>query len=216
MLEVVSHITLGTLGVALVIAFIRLVKGPTLPDRIVAMDLFGMLVVGLIVVLAGTSGVRATLDAAIVIALIGFLGTVAYATYVERGDPRMTDIVTAIVWLVGSAFALLAAVGVLRMPDVFTRMQASTKASTLGLGCLLIGAALQMGDFGSWIRAASIGAFVFITTPVAGHVIARASYLAEVPLWKGTVLDERRRDARRETGRDLPHRDSAPGAHDHP
>ena len=43
---------------------------------------------GLIVVLAGWSGVRATLDAAIVIALIGFLGTVAYATYVERGDPQ--------------------------------------------------------------------------------------------------------------------------------
>jgi len=88
MLDIVSQIALGTLGVALLIAFIRLVKGPTLPDRIVAMDLFGMLVVGLIVVLAGWSGVRATLDAAIVIALIGFLGTVAYATYVERGDPQ--------------------------------------------------------------------------------------------------------------------------------
>jgi multicomponent Na+:H+ antiporter subunit F len=88
MLEIASEITLVTLGVALLIAFIRLVKGPTLPDRIVAMDLFGMLVVGLIVVLAGRSGVRATLDAAIVIALIGFLGTVAYATYVERGDPQ--------------------------------------------------------------------------------------------------------------------------------
>lgn len=107
----------------------------------------------------------------------------------------MTDIVTAIVWLTGSAFALLAAVGVLRMPDVFTRMQASTKASTLGLGCLLVGAALQMGDFGSFIRVASIGAFVLVTTPVAGHVIARASYFANVPLWKGTVLDERQRDS---------------------
>ena len=52
------------------------------------LDLFGVLVVGLIVVLAGWSGVRATLDAAIVIALIGFVGTVAYATYVERGDPQ--------------------------------------------------------------------------------------------------------------------------------
>ena len=110
----------------------------------------------------------------------------------------MTDIVTAFVWLGGSLFALLAAVGVLRMPDVFTRMQASTKASTLGLGCLLIGAALQMADFGSLIRLASIGAFVLLTTPVAGHVIARASYFAEVPLWKGTVLDERRQHA---TGR---------------
>lgn len=88
MLEVIAQITLVTLGVALVVAFVRLVKGPTLPDRIVAMDLFGVLVVGLIVVLAGWSGVRATLDAAIVIALIGFLGTVAYATYVERGDPQ--------------------------------------------------------------------------------------------------------------------------------
>ena len=114
----------------------------------------------------------------------------------------MTDIVTAIVWLVGSAFALLAAVGVLRMPDVFTRMQASTKASTLGLGCLLIGTALQLGDFGSFIRVASIGAFVLLTTPVAGLVIARASYFADVPLWKGTVLDERRRDDEHAAGRD--------------
>jgi multicomponent Na+:H+ antiporter subunit F len=76
------------LGVALLIALIRLVKGPTLPDRIVAMDLFGVLVVGFIVVLAGSSRVRAALDAAIVIALIGFLGTIAYATYVERGESR--------------------------------------------------------------------------------------------------------------------------------
>ena len=109
----------------------------------------------------------------------------------------MTDIVTAILWLAGAAFALLAALGVLRMPDVFTRMQVSTKASTLGLACLLLGAALQMGEFASFIRAASIGAFVLLTTPVAGHVIARASYLAGVPLWKGTVLDERKHDADR-------------------
>jgi multicomponent Na+:H+ antiporter subunit F len=88
MLDIIAQITLATLGLALLVAFIRLVKGPTLTDRIVAMDLFGVLVVGLIVVLAGRSGVRATLDAAIVIALVGFLGTVAYATYVERGEPR--------------------------------------------------------------------------------------------------------------------------------
>ena len=106
----------------------------------------------------------------------------------------MTDTLTAILWVAGSAFALLAAIGVVRMPDVFTRMQASTKASTLGLGCLLIGAALQLGDFGSFIRVASIGAFLLLTTSVAAHVIARASYLADVPLWEGTVLDERGRN----------------------
>jgi multicomponent Na+:H+ antiporter subunit F len=88
MLEMVTQLALVTLGVALLVAVIRLVKGPSLPDRIVAMDLVGVLVVSLIVVLAASTQVRATLDAAIVIALIGFVGTVAYATYVERGHPE--------------------------------------------------------------------------------------------------------------------------------
>jgi multicomponent Na+:H+ antiporter subunit G len=109
----------------------------------------------------------------------------------------LIDVITAVLWIGGSLFALLAAVGVLRMPDVFTRMQASTKASTFGLGCLLAGAAIQMGDAASIIRLASIGAFVLLTTPVAGHVIARAAYFSDVPLWKGTVLDERRDQAER-------------------
>lgn len=85
MLDIVTQLVLATLGVALVLSVARLVKGPTLPDRVVAMDLIGVVAVGLIVVLAASTGVRATLDAAMVIALIGFLGTVAYAAYVERG-----------------------------------------------------------------------------------------------------------------------------------
>jgi multicomponent Na+:H+ antiporter subunit G len=116
----------------------------------------------------------------------------------------MIDILTAALWIAGSAFALLAAVGVLRMPDVFTRMQASTKASTLGLGCLLAGAALQFGDLASLIRLVSIGAFLLLTTPLAAHVIARAAYLGEIPLWEGTVLDERRRDAGRAADEERP------------
>lgn len=88
MLETMTQFALVTLGVALLLTVVRLVRGPTLPDRIVAMDLVGVLVVGLIVVLAASTEVRATLDAAIVIALIGFVGTVAYATYVQRGHPE--------------------------------------------------------------------------------------------------------------------------------
>lgn len=109
----------------------------------------------------------------------------------------MIDAVTAVLWLAGATFALLAAVGVLRMPDAFTRMQASTKASTLGMGCLLAGTALQFADLASIMRAACIGGFLMLTSPVAAHVIARAAYLTGVPLWEGTMVDQRRHAVRR-------------------
>ena len=83
MLDIATPIALLTLSISILIAVIRLIKGPTLPDRIVAMDLIGVLAVGFIVVLAASSAVPVTLDAAIVIALIGFVSTVAYATYVD-------------------------------------------------------------------------------------------------------------------------------------
>lgn len=88
MVEFATRFALVTLAAAVLIAVIRLVKGPSLPDRVVAMDLIGILVVGLIVVLAASTDVRAALDAAIVIALIAFVSTVAYATYIEKGHPE--------------------------------------------------------------------------------------------------------------------------------
>jgi multicomponent Na+:H+ antiporter subunit G len=98
-------------------------------------------------------------------------------------------------FVIGATFALLAGVGVLRMPDVYTRMQATTKASTLGLGCLLAGVALRNPEASFVVRAASIAAFTLLTTAVAAHVIARAAALSGCPLWQGTVVDERRRSA---------------------
>ena len=88
MLEFGTQFALVTLAAAVLVAVVRLARGPTLPDRVVAMDLMGILVVGLIVVLAASTRVHATLDAAIVIALIAFVATIAYATYVEKGHPE--------------------------------------------------------------------------------------------------------------------------------
>jgi multicomponent Na+:H+ antiporter subunit F len=88
MLAFGEQFALVTLGLAILVAVMRLVKGPTLPDRVVAMDLMGVLVIGFIVVLAAATGVRAALDAAIVIALIAFVATVAYGTYIEREHPE--------------------------------------------------------------------------------------------------------------------------------
>ncbi len=109
----------------------------------------------------------------------------------------MLEWVSAACWFSGATFALLAAIGVIRMPDLFTRMQAASKASTLGLGCLLLGTAIELGDSASVARTVSIAAFVMLTAPVAAHVVARAAYLTKVPLWSGTVLDERREDDER-------------------
>ena len=103
----------------------------------------------------------------------------------------MTEWLSGGLLIAGSTLALLASIGVLRMPDVFTRMQASTKASTLGLGCLLAGLALRNPEFAFVVRAISIAAFMVLTTAVGAHVIARAAALGGAPLWKGTIVDER-------------------------
>jgi len=84
MLDVVSAVTLTTLAVAAALAFVRLVRGPTLPDRVIAIDLIGVLIVCLLVVVAASTEQPALLDVAMVLALISFVGTVAYARYVER------------------------------------------------------------------------------------------------------------------------------------
>jgi multicomponent Na+:H+ antiporter subunit G len=94
-------------------------------------------------------------------------------------------------FITGATFGLLAGVGVVRMPDVFTRMQASTKASTLGLGCLLAGVALRNPELSFVVRSASIAAFMLLTTAVSAHVIARAAARSGAPIWKGTMVDER-------------------------
>jgi multicomponent Na+:H+ antiporter subunit G len=105
----------------------------------------------------------------------------------------MMDWISGALFILGATLALLAGIGVLRMPDVFTRMQASTKASTLGLGLLLAGLAIRHPEFSVVIRAASIAAFMLLTTAVGAHVIARAAALGAAPLWEGTVVDERPR-----------------------
>jgi multicomponent Na+:H+ antiporter subunit F len=79
-------VSMALLTLAAVLAFVRVVRGPTLPDRVVAMDLLGVLIVGLIVVYTAASGTKAFLDVAMVIALVSFLGTVAYARYIEKDE----------------------------------------------------------------------------------------------------------------------------------
>ena len=77
-------VALTMLAAAAVLTLIRLAKGPTLPDRVIAIDLIGVLLVCLLVLMAGVTAQQAFLDVAMVVALISFVGTVAYEQYIER------------------------------------------------------------------------------------------------------------------------------------
>ena len=115
----------------------------------------------------------------------------------------MSEQVSAALLLGGASFMFLAGLGVLRLPDLFMRLQAATKASTLGVGCMLLAAAVHFQDLAVTTRAALVIAFFFLTAPVGAHVIARAAYAVGVPLWEGTITDELR-DHRRAAGQAAP------------
>ena len=94
--------------------------------------------------------------------------------------------------LVGATFGLLAAVGVMRMPDVFLRMHASTKSATLGIALMMLGASLYFNDLAVTARSFTVVVFLFTTAPVAAHMIGRAAYFSRVPLWEKTLSDDLR------------------------
>jgi multicomponent Na+:H+ antiporter subunit G len=102
----------------------------------------------------------------------------------------MTIIAFVVLASVGIGFLLLAGVGINRLPDVFCRASATTKAATLGIGCLLIAVAIHFGDGRVTARVAAIIGFLLLTSPVAAHMLARAAYRTGTPLWPGTTLDE--------------------------
>lgn len=112
----------------------------------------------------------------------------------------MPAIVTMILMTIGAVFILVAALGVLRLPDLYMRMSAATKATTLGVGCLMTAAAIHFEDLAVTSRAAAVVLFVLSTAPVAAHMIGRAAYLTGVPLWQRSVVDELREHREAETG----------------
>jgi multicomponent Na+:H+ antiporter subunit G len=102
------------------------------------------------------------------------------------------DWISAALMAAGTLLLLIAGIGVLRMPDLFLRMSATSKASSLGAGCMLLAVAVSAGEFSVTVRALLGVAFLFLTTPVASHMIGRAAYLLKVPMFEGMVCDDLR------------------------
>lgn len=102
----------------------------------------------------------------------------------------MREITIQILLISGAFFALVAAIGMIRLPDVFMRLSANTKAATLGTSLILGAAALHFQDTVISGKIVAIVLFLLLTAPVAAHMIGRAAYFSKVPLWQGTICDE--------------------------
>jgi multicomponent Na+:H+ antiporter subunit G len=102
----------------------------------------------------------------------------------------MNEIITAVLLVLGSLFAFVAALGMLRLPDTVIRMHAATKAGTLGAGLILIGEAFFYAEFGITLRALAAITFLLLTAPIAAHLIGRAAYYSGIRLWQKTWIDQ--------------------------
>ena len=102
----------------------------------------------------------------------------------------MLDYLIGLLLIIGAAFNLIAAIGLLRFPDLFTRMHAASKAGTLGSGLLLIAVALHAGEISVASKALAAVVFFLLTAPISAHLLARAAYVAGIKPWSGTVLDQ--------------------------
>ena len=102
----------------------------------------------------------------------------------------MNDIVTITLSGISTVFIFLAAVGIVRMPDFYLRLSVTVKATTLGIGLMLVAAAIFFGDTATTSKVVAIIFFLVLTAPVAAQMIGRTAYLIGTPLWKNSVLDE--------------------------
>ena len=91
--------------------------------------------------------------------------------------------------IIGAAFSLVAAVGIVRLPDLYSRMHSASKAGTLGSGVMLLALAVYADDHAVTLRALAGIAFFLLTAPLSAHLLAKVAYLAGYRLWPGSVHD---------------------------
>ena len=102
----------------------------------------------------------------------------------------LRDVATVVFLALGLSFMLLGVCGIVRFPDAYQRLHASSKCTTLGLLGLLIGATIHIGTAESVTKAALTVAFAFVATPVGSHALAKNAHAAGMQQWKGTLSDD--------------------------
>ena len=110
------------------------------------------------------------------------------------------DLAAYVLMAFGLAFDLVGCIGLVRLPDVYNRLQAGTKCVTLGTFLLLLGVVVRFGFGAMGWKALLCVWFVAMTSPTAAHAIARAAHRSGVPLAEGSVMDRYREDGEARTG----------------
>jgi multicomponent Na+:H+ antiporter subunit G len=109
--------------------------------------------------------------------------------------PTLTEVIVALLCLLGTFLIALTGIGLVRFPDVFCRMHAAGKAGTLGVVLVVLGATVHFAgtEQDVWMRGVLAVFFQFLTAPAATHLLARAAYVCDYPLAERTAVDELRR-----------------------
>ncbi len=106
----------------------------------------------------------------------------------------MNDVVGIIFIVIGLAFDFFGCLGLVRLPDVYNRYQASTKCVTLGTGSIMFGVFIMLGFSAAGIKSLLCALFLILTAPVAAHAIARGAHISGVKLWEKSVVDRYEED----------------------
>ena len=100
------------------------------------------------------------------------------------------EIVIIFAVAMGTLLILLAAVGIVRFPDLYTRMHAASKSASLGIGLIIIAGIIYFWSVAVTIKSIAVLLFIFLTIPIASHMIGKVAYSRNIKMYEGTCIDE--------------------------
>ena len=106
----------------------------------------------------------------------------------------MIEIIGVIIISIGVLFDIFGCIGLVRLPDVYNRLQSATKCVTVGTCFILAGSLIMLESVSGAIKGVICIALILITSPTAAHALARAAYRSGIELWQGSVVDRYRED----------------------
>lgn len=195
MIEKILLASLTLFAISIAIALFRIIKGPSMPDRAVALDMIGVNLISMIAIISIVLKTKAFLEAILILGILAFISTIAISKYIERGlllsISQMIELVAVVIIFLGSVMSVISAFGIIRLPDVYTRSHAATKSSTVAVLLSLSGAFIYFWVSENFISVRLILGilFVFLTAPVAGHLLTRAAYRSKVELTENSSDD---------------------------